>query len=722
MKIPIERVPQATSKAWRRIRYFETQRGLGDMALDRNRAAQAQRALAAGALYAKANKARERLISHATGRGRLPAWHSLGPSSIPQGQTYGVGGNNMPPVSGRCVGIMTSPIDPQHLVVCSAGGGLWESKDRGGSWKPLTDNQRTTSMGAIAYAPSVPNIVYAGTGEGDTYSVLGVGLLRSNDGGSNWQQLPNRNLVGYAIFDIAVDPHDAEHLFVGTAWSLFESRDGGRTLASVQDLETWDISINPNDPEEVFAATQIGLMRSSNGGADWSIVPEVTLGDTTFRRMEVCHSPSNPAVVYVAAVTENNQAMLWRRAKSNSPFVVQKSTPLNDADLRQADYDFCFAVSPADPNVVYWGLVTLYMGTRSAKGWSWQNISSRSSGDSIHPDQHHIAFDPSDAKVMYVCNDGGVFRSADAGTQWESLNDGLCISEFEFLIQLERQANWLIGGTQDNGTLGMAKKSSVWNQIAIGDGGDCGVDDTRRLCYHSYYEMPLERAQIPAPGDFFFWIDVSPPAPSDYYCLFYPPMDVTPQLVAKAGVTLFVSEDNGDHWEEVYFGGARRASAVMIFSPTIIFVGTERGRIVRIERDKTGWSNASVTPLKRPLNEFISDIVVPGTPDEVIWASCSTLNVRGHVFRSPDGGNTWQNRTGNLPGIPVNAIEVDPKNTERVFAATDHGVYQTLNGGKRWDDFSNGLPSVIVGDMILHRRRRILRVGTRSRGAWEVNI
>jgi photosystem II stability/assembly factor-like uncharacterized protein len=694
------------------------------MALDRDPAAQAQRALAAGALYAKANKARERLISRATDREQLPTWRSLGPSSIPQGQTYGVGGNNMPPVSGRCVGIMISPIDPQHLVVCSGGGGLWESKDRGVSWKPLTDNQGTTSMGAITYAPSDPKIVYAGTGEGDTYSVLGFGLLRSDDGGSNWQQLPNRNLVGHSIFDIAVDPHDAQHVFVGTALCLFESHDRGRTFAIIQDSETWDISINPNNSQEVFAATQIGLIRSTNGGATWSIVPEVTIGDTMFKRMEVCHSPSNPDIVCVAAVTEteNAKAMFWRRAKNNGSFVLEGPTPLNNADLAQADYDFCLAVSPSDPDVAYWGLVTLYMGTRSTKGWSWQNISSRSSGDSIHPDQHHIAFDPSDAKVMYVCNDGGVFRSSDAGTQWESLNDGLCISEFEFLIELESKDNWLIAGTQDNGTLGMANNNSVWNQIALGDGGDCGVDETRQLCYHSYYDMPIERAQIPAPGDSFSWIDVSPPAPNDYDCLFYPPIDVTPQLVAKAGVTLFVSEDNGDHWEEVYFGGARKASAVLIFSPTIIFVGTERGRIVRLERDRTGWSYATITPLKRPLNEFISDIVVPETPDKVIWVSCSTLNVRGHVFRSPDGGNRWENRTGNLPRIPVNAIVVDPKKTERVFAATDHGVYQTLDAGNTWTDFSNGLPQTVIGDMILHRRRRIIRVGTRSRGAWEVNI
>src|SRR5437762_13699818 len=116
MKTPSERAPQTTmSKASRRIRYFETQRGLGDMALDPDRASQARRAAAAGALYAKGAAARAALISQATDRAQLPTWRSLGPTLIPQGQTYGVGGNNMPPVSGRCVGIMISQNDSQHL-------------------------------------------------------------------------------------------------------------------------------------------------------------------------------------------------------------------------------------------------------------------------------------------------------------------------------------------------------------------------------------------------------------------------------------------------------------------------------------------------------------------------------------------------------------------------------------------------------------------------------
>jgi len=129
-----------------------------------------------------------------------------------------------------------------------------------------------------------------------------------------------------------------------------------------------------------------------------------------------------------------------------------------------------------------------------------------------------------------------------------------------------------------------------------------------------------------------------------------------------------------------------------------------------------------VTTLRSPRpGGFISDIVVVGGGATEIWTSVSTFN-GGHVFRSTNGGTSWSDRSGSLPDIPVNAIVIDPQDARRVFAATDQGVYQTLDAGASWSGFSNGLPNVIVGDLIFHTRRRVLRAGTRNRGAWEVSI
>jgi photosystem II stability/assembly factor-like uncharacterized protein len=731
----IARARYPCGKALARIAYFETQRGLAQTAMAGRRVASAaaktprvsrkpkgrSRVTSGASEYAKANKVKSRLIPKFAASSHLPVWRPLGPNFIPKGQTYGKGGNNKPPVSGRCVGIVISPTNPKHLVLCSGGGGLWGTLDQGTTWQPLTDQQPTLSMGAIAAAPNSPNIVYAGTGEGDNLSLLGVGLLRSSDGGQSWQHVQSNDLTGTGIYDIAVDPEDALHVWVGTMEKLLSSTNGGTTWQTVQPATTWDISINPANPQEIFAATAAGLVRSLNGGSTWVKVSLSGVTSTTeFERMEVCHAPSNPAVVYVAAVF-NDRPALWRRASNSGAFSMQQAPAMKfDEDIRQAWYDFCFAVSPVDPDLVYWGAVYLYKGKRTSSSWKWQDISARNTGDSIHGDQHHLAFDPSDPNVLYACNDGGVFRSPNGGTNWQSLNPGLGISEFEFIVQLESQDDWLIGGTQDNGTLGNAL-NSTWNQVALGDGGDCGADDDQKLCYHSYYDMWIERA--PALGqNAFKWKDVSPPFPENYDALFYPPMDVSGNIISKAGVTLWVSENRGDDWEELDFGGGgEKASAVVIVSPTTIFVGTEAGKILRIKRAANGWTEATVTALTSPRDGFISDIVVPGTPSKVIWASSSAFG-GGHVFRSMNGGKTWADRGGNLPDIPVNAIVVDPKDRQHVFAATDHGVYRTLNSGAKWTDFSNGLPNMVVGDMILHERRRLLRVGTRNRGAWEVKI
>jgi hypothetical protein len=745
-RIDRETLPRpAGGKALARIQYFEVQRGLERTQFAAGRvvatmpapspAAQRRRgrrttvsaaSLTAMPSYATAFRTKRALepgFAEAVG---VPRWRPLGPDSIPNGQTYGTGGNNRVPVSGRVVGIFVDPTDPHHLVLCSAGGGLWGSQDTGATWHPLTDNAPTLSMGAIAHAPSSPNIVYAATGEGDDRSPLGMGLLRSSDAGLTWSHVASAALRGVSIFDLAVHPTDATRLWAGAVRGLYTSTNGGSTWTRARAVDTYDISVNTANPLEIFAACQDGLFRSGNGGTSWAQValPGLASG-AVIERLEVCHAPSNPGVVYVTAAA-GGLSLLWRRAQSNGSFALE--TPPSGMDVSQAWYDWCFAVSSADPNLVFWGAIELYRGRRSGSGtWQWSNVSSRASGDSIHPDQHHIMFDPVDPKVVYACNDGGVFRSPNLGNGWKAVNPGLSITEFEFLAHLESQDAWLIGGTQDNGTLSDATALS-WKQIALGDGGDCGTaEGATPVCYHSYYGMWIERA--PALGaQAFRWTDVSPPFAENYPALFYPPMDVLGSVVAKAGITVFVSANSGATWKEVQLpvgqaGTPERASALLVLDARTIFVGMEHGSLYRVRRSASGnWASAIVTTLRSPrAGAFISDIVVVGAASRDIWASCSTFN-GGHVFRSTNGGSTWSDRSGNLPDIPVNAIVIDPQNPSRLFAATDHGVYQSLNAGTAWTDFSNGLPNVIVGDLILHTRRRILRAGTRNRGAWEVGL
>ena len=153
-------------RAIARIEYFERQRGLQKSTLEEGSISCAwadKPKLLKGRprrgrnpnndLYARAQQARMALLPSFQQSTRYPTWQSIGPNKIPHGQTYGTGGNNSPSVSGRCVSLYVGVNDPQHLVLCSASGGLWESTDQGGCWRPLTDQQSTLSMGACGKMP-----------------------------------------------------------------------------------------------------------------------------------------------------------------------------------------------------------------------------------------------------------------------------------------------------------------------------------------------------------------------------------------------------------------------------------------------------------------------------------------------------------------------------------------------------------------------------------------
>jgi hypothetical protein len=142
----------------------------------------------------------------------------------------------------------------------------------------------------------------------------------------------------------------------------------------------------------------------------------------------VAHAPSEGGVVYAFGAKQPppgqpiSQGFLWRRGSASGAF---ETVPLpNDLEVGQAWYDWFAAVAPNNPDVIYLGAIN--RGVRNASGvWSWTNISARTTGDSIHPDQHAIAFGPQNANEVYIGNDGGIFKSRDAGTTWESLNKGL---------------------------------------------------------------------------------------------------------------------------------------------------------------------------------------------------------------------------------------------------------------------------------------------------------
>jgi len=750
-------------KALARLHFFEQQRQIEKTDVSRKKPDKPAVKLAGGAREATRSSAR----SSGSGRGAdatspylqafarkehlaitapaapvEQAWRPLGPYSTPHGQTYGAGPGSKPSISGRIVAIAVDPGNAHHILIGSGSGGIWETKDGGKNWEPRTDDQPSLSTGAIAFDPRNPLIVYAGTGEGDSFSVLGVGILRSTDGGTTWALHARAPFEGIGFYDLVVDPLNGNHLLAATTAGLFESTNGGTTWTQRRAQVTWDLSMhpavsgNPNSTKEVFAACKDGLFRSTNGGSSWS---PVTLPGLSSKadRIEVCHAPSDGNIVYVWAAgnpqvpdpTDSSATMpkpyLWRRNVLGGAFVSQATPP--DVQTGQAWYDWFAGVAPNNPNVVYVGAINAHRGVRSATGtWNWTNIGAKSSGDSIHPDQHAIAFSPTDPNVVYVGNDGGIYRSPDSGIRWQSLNKGLNITEFEFLTQHPLFETWLIGGLQDNGTV-RYEGEEVWFHVADGDGGDCGTNASAPYtCYHTFYGMGMERST--KGGGWGSWRPIGPEIDfSDDYpdgALFYPPLEVNGRVVAQAGRTVFISTDTGTNWSSVPLpNAAGMASALAIPTTARIYVGTENGRIYRLDLAGGAWSNPVARG--RPATGFVSDILVdPSNPNRlwVAYSSAGSGAVGGRIFRSDNAGVNWQDVSAGLPNIAFNAIEIDPLNPDTVFVAADVGVYRSTNAGVVWTSFNNGLPNALVKDLLFHSRSRLLRAATQSRGVWEIAV
>jgi hypothetical protein len=665
---------------------------------------------AADVAAAYAEAAQQMSAPTATG----PQWRSLGPWTIPNGQTYGASRVN---VAGRVSAIAVDPGNGAHVLCGAAGGGVWESFNRGASWTPRTDYATTCTVGALAFDPANRSIVYCGTGEGNWWSWLGQGLLRSTDGGASWTSRCTAPFVGQGFYDLVVDPTNSSRLIAGTNWGVYVSTDAGLTWTRARSQTCWSVSVGRGTTNEWLAACADGLFRSTNGGSTWTAVA-LPSAPGSWNRLAVAIAPSNVGVAYAWGAS-GGTAYLFRRAGGTWSAVAAPP----GSSVGQAWYDWFLGVSPDRDSQIYCGAIDVHRGDLSGATWTWTNVSSKPSpGQSIHPDQHAIAFEPGNANTVYFGNDGGLFRSPDRGVTFQHCNNGLVISEFEYLAHHPGSARWLIGGLQDNGSARWTG-SQVWDHVADGDGGDCGVNRTNpRTVFHTYYGMSPERS--PSSGDFGSWTYIPPPLPAGEGSPFYPPFECSAtngDTIAIAGDALYVSRNNGANWTRLAYPSAGHGSALSIPNADRVYVGLSDGRVLRSTWSGTAWSALSALTSPRA-GANVSDVLVDPANLSLIWVTYSTTG-GGRVYRSTDGGSTWTDRTtAGLPALSLNAIQTDPWNSNRAWVAADLGVYETTDGGASWHNFSNSLPNAYVGDLLLHPHARVLRAATRNRGVWEIPV
>ncbi|MCB0712384.1 MAG: hypothetical protein KDD67_08660 [Ignavibacteriae bacterium] len=649
------------------------------------------------------------------------SWKQLGPMTV----------------GGRVRSIAVHPSDGKTLWIGAADGGVWKSTDRGNSWKPVMDNSNAIAMGAVAVAPSNPNILYAGTGEmsSNVDAYTGAGIFKSEDGGETWHVVGLTNVGAFSR--IVIHPANPDVVWAGATKNnggFYKSEDGGATWRKTFEEGISDITVNPSNPNEIWLALMGTGIRYSNDGGESFITRNTGITDSRYvlNRMSIQVAPSNPSILYVLSheatgttsssleyariYKTTNGGQNWTKiydGTGSSDFLKPSATSRS-----QGWYNNVIIVKPDDPDVVLAGGVRMIRTTNG--GNTWPSI-----GGNVHPDHHALAFDPTNPNTLYNGNDGGMYRSDDGGTSLASINNGLPISQFYAMAVDQREPNLTYGGTQDNGTL--TTESESFGDIFGGDGFHVTVDhENPNIVYveREYGQMyRLDQFGVTAmylTGDFSANSDVANwSAP-----LILDPHNSNRLYSGRDSLYLCVNPkaDRGAlQWLVVspYMPGNISAMVISPHSGDVIFIGSSKGAVQRTTNGLQDWTDLSFghgLP-----NRAVTDFIFSRNDPNTIYASYSGFFTE-HVFKSTDLGETWTSISNGLPDIPINALEIHPDNEDIIFAGSDLGMFITLDGGETWAVYNEGMPRVGVIDLEVHMSSRTLRAATHGRSMFERGI
>jgi photosystem II stability/assembly factor-like uncharacterized protein len=663
---------------------------------------------------------------------------------------------------------------PNLFYIAAVNGGIWRTQDAGHTWVPIFDGQPTGSIGALAVAPSDPRVIYAGSGEGLQRPDLAVGdgIYKSSDGGQTWTHLGLRD--GQQIAGIAVDPNNAQRLFVAVLGhpygpnperGIYRSLDGGATFQRVlfanDDAGGFAVAIDPHDPATVYAtlwaARQApweigasfempgsGIFKSTDGGTTWNALTNGL--PQRIGRAEIAIAPSNPQVVYgyadVAAGGQDAGA-LYRSDDAGAYF-----RKVNDADeiAERGDDLVSLAVDPRDQQTVYLTNTSTYRSTDG--GVTMVAIKGAPGGD----DYHNVWINPNDPRIIALASDQGATISVNGGATWSSWYNQPTAQMFHVNAD-DRFPYWVCGGQQESGSACVASRGN-WGAITERDWHTAGAQE-----YGYVVPDPLH------PGIFYGGKvqkftertgqqqEVSPIAlPSKQYRtvrtepLAFDRFDRA-RLYFGSNV-VFATENGGQSWSAISPDLARlhpgvpavlgsfenddpakgmHRGVVYALAPSYvrsgtIWAGTDDGQ-VWITRNASSiakeakWQN--ITPPQITPWSKIAQIDASREDDNTAFVAVTRFrldDLRPYVYVTRDGGKRWALDVRGLPDAPVNAVRQDPLEPRLLYAATENGVYVSFDSGADWQSLQLDLPRTSVRDLIIHQNDVV--VATHGRGFW----
>ena len=641
------------------------------------------------------------------------------------------------PPGNRASAVVGVPGDPMVYYIGASSGGIWKSTDAGVHWIPIFDGQPAQSIGALAVAPSDPNVVWAGTGEAFVRSniSIGNGVYKSTDAGKTWKHM-GLDVTG-RIGRVAIDPRDPDIVFVAAVGhcygpqqerGVFRTNDGGKTWERVlfvdENTGCFEIAMDPNNPRILFAGMwplvirtwgresggpNGGLYMSRDGGSTWKHLTGHGLPEPPIGKVGVAVAPSNSNVVYALIETGTpNRGVLWR---SNDGGENWKLVSYNRLLNERPHYASRIMVSPADENEVYFAANSpsiTYDGGITSETVRW-------SGDC-----HDMWADPLIPDRMMISDDGGVIISLNRGKTWKRI--ALPIAQMYHVAVDNQIPYYVYGGMQDgNGYKGPSTASSRrgWgtppNEWQATAGEECGfiVPDPvdHNIVWGGGYNAHFTRVDYRTGHmrSVQVWPESAYGSPAGllkYRFNWTFPITISPHdhnKIYAGSQCVHQTTDGGRSWK--------------VISPDLSTNDQSRmGLSGGLTKDNLGVEYGCI----------VFAIAESPIEEGCIWAGTND----GLVHITRDGGANWTNVTKNIPDLPpwgtVSNLEPSRYDAGTCYMTVDFHqmnnrdpfVYKTADYGKSWKSISSDITrSVFSYAHWIHEdpvRKGMLYLGTEN--------
>jgi len=668
---------------------------------------------------------------------------------------------------GRTRAVAGVPSQPNVFYIAQVNGGVWKTEDYGHSWVPIFDDQPTGSLGSIAVAPSDPNIIYVGSGEGLQRPDLSVGdgIYKSTDAGRTWTHLGLRD--GQQIPQIAVDPRDPNRILVAVAGhpygpneerGIFRSADGGKTFEKVlykdENIGGADVLIDPKNPDVAYAAlwearqgpwenaawngTGGGIFKSIDNGKTWQQLkgglPEGIV------QANLAIAPSTPSRL-IASVASRNAVNLFRSDDAGQSWAIITKDPRPAGRIGGGDLSVP-RFSPKDPDVV---IVASTVSWRSIDGGkTWNALRGAPGGD----DYQNVWINPNNPEVIILGSDQGAVITVNGGKTWSDWYNQPTAQLYH--VNADNAFPYrLCSGQQESGSACVASRGNdgeitfrEWHPVSAEEYGYVAPDPLDPDIVYggklSRYDRRTGQVQNIMPKPFrsadFRVVRTQP--------VIFSPVD--PHLLYFSTNTLWKTKDGGRNWDQISpdltrktfdvpetvgkyrsqpTAAATQRGVIYAVAPSpldvnLIWAGTDDGLIHRTTDGGANWTE--VTPKQLKPWQKISILDAGHFDKNTAYAAVNTIrldDLRPHIYRTHDGGATWTEITNGIPDNEnTDVVREDPERKGLLFAGTERAVYVSFDDGDHWQSLRLNMAASSVRDLII--KGDDLCVGTHGRGFW----